>query len=88
MNRGPWCAGSANGAGYRVGKVGLVYDQDHDKLHAIWLARTPTAGLPNRLCYASIDLTPHKIFLPYVGAATTMRLGLPPASGIKPLARP
>ncbi len=88
LNRGPSCAGSTIGSTLRVGDVGLAYDSAHEKLHAIWLARTATASLPNRLCYASVDLMPHKTFLPYIGEATTTRLGAPQVSGIKPLARP
>ncbi|MFN8474621.1 MAG: hypothetical protein U0822_20695 [Anaerolineae bacterium] len=90
LNRGPWCEGTPNASSVKVGKVGLTYDSVQDKLHAIWVATTPTSSSPSRLCYATVDVNPYQYhsFLPLVSQAATPHVSAAPTSGIRPLARP
>ncbi|MFN8484773.1 MAG: hypothetical protein U0768_17185 [Anaerolineae bacterium] len=93
LNRGADCEGTPSASGQKVGDVGLAYDPVQDRLHAIWLARTATANLPNRLCYASVDVKPdvkptYQVYLPLVSRAATPPVSAAKVSGIRPLARP
>ncbi|MFN8499851.1 MAG: hypothetical protein U0641_18505 [Anaerolineae bacterium] len=89
LNRGPDCEGKPSASGQKVGDVGLTYDPVGDKLHAIWLATTSTSSLPNRLCYATVDISPpYHTYLPLVSQAATPHVGAAKLSGIRPLARP